>query len=64
VTDTDIQHLAFSIAHGTFRDDSIGGTGGCSCELCQRLLTLIDELRKNEAADFYNQHYPPPGGFL
>jgi hypothetical protein len=57
----DINHLAFSIAHGTFNPDSLGG---CSCELCTQLLAKIEELQKQEATDFYNEHYPPPGGFL
>ena len=57
----DLEHLAFSIAHGTF--DS-GTSGGCSCTLCRDLVRRVDELQKNEAAEFYNEHYPPPGGFL
>ena len=60
-TDTDIDHLAFSIIHGTFDKES---PGGCNCELCARLLAKIDELCKEEAAKFYAEHYPPPGGFL
>jgi hypothetical protein len=59
--DDDLQHLAFSILHGTFNRES---PGGCGCDLCRRLLQRIDELEKDEAAKFYNEHYPPPGGFL
>lgn len=55
----DIKHLAFSIIHGAFDQNS---PGGCSCELCQKLLKTIEEMRKNEAADYYNEHYPPVGG--
>lgn len=58
---TDLKHLAFSVLHGTFNQER---PGGCSCELCKRLLDQIDELCKEEAANFYNEHYPPPGGFL
>lgn len=32
----DLEHLAFSILHGTFNQDV---TGGCSCDLCTRLRT-------------------------
>lgn len=57
----DLEHLAFSITHGTFDRES---PGGCSCNLCQQLLKKIDELQKEEATKFYNEHYPPPGGLL
>ena len=56
-----IDHLAFSIVHGTFDE---GSPGGCSCEFCAKLSNRIDELYKEEAAKFYAEHYPPPGGFL
>jgi len=59
--DGDLKHLAFSIAHGTFNPES---PGGCSCDTCSTLREMIQELQNNEAADFYNEHYPPPGGFL
>jgi hypothetical protein len=61
MTKEDIEHLAFSIAHGTFRHDE---AGGCSCDLCSAIRTRISELDKEEAAAFYDEHYPPPGGFL
>lgn len=61
MTADDIKHLAFSILHGTFNMDS---PGGCSCELCRQLLDQIKEQCGDEAAKFYNEHYPPPGGFL
>jgi hypothetical protein len=57
----DLEHLAFSILHGTFNSES---PGGCSCESCKILLAKIDELAAEEATKFYNEHYPPPGGFL
>jgi hypothetical protein len=55
MADTDIEHLAFSILHGTFNIDS---PGGCSCELCTTIRNRINELRKDEAAKFYAEHYP------
>ena len=61
IPETDLEHLAFSILHGTFNPES---PGGCSCELCKQLRDKIDELCKEEAAKFYDEHYPPPGGFL
>lgn len=61
MTNTDIEHLAFSILHGTFDVDS---PGGCSCELCTAIRNKIDELCKDAAAEFYDEHYPPPGGLL
>ena len=57
----EIDHLAFSILHGTFNPDS---PGGCSCDTCQAIRKRIEELREAEAAKFYNEHYPPPGGLL
>jgi hypothetical protein len=57
----DLEHLAFSILHGTFNWEF---SGGCSCESCTALLNKIEELCKEEAARFYAEHYPPPGGFL
>jgi len=62
MTSKDIDHLAFSISHGTF--DSNPSTGGCSCELCTELRKKIEALRSKEATDYYNEHYPPTGGFL
>lgn len=56
----DLKHLAYSIAHGTFDE----GCGGCACELCQQLRDKIKELQQKEATEFYEEHYPPPGGFL
>lgn len=44
-----LNHLAFSIAHGTFDDSN---PGGCSCEDCVYLVLKIDELRREEAAEF------------
>jgi hypothetical protein len=61
MTNTDIEHLAFSILHGTFNADS---PGGCSCKLCAAIRNKIDELCREEAARFYEEHYPPPGGLL
>jgi hypothetical protein len=55
-----VAHLAFSILHGTF---NMNGTGGCSCENCCKIRIKIAEICKEEAAKFYNEHYPPPGGF-
>jgi hypothetical protein len=55
-----IEHLAFSILHGTF---DINGLGGCSCEICCKIRIKITEIAKEEATKFYNEHYPPPGGF-
>jgi hypothetical protein len=57
----DLTHLAFSILHGTFNADS---PGGCSCDLCSELRKTIDDLCKEEAAKFYEEHYPPQGGLL
>ena len=57
----DLEHLAFSILHGTFDPNS---PGGCSCEKCEVIRKQIDILCKEEAAKFYNEHYPPPGGVL
>jgi len=57
----DIEHLAFSILHGTFNNDSMGG---CSCDLCTQIRDKIEELCKEEATKFYNEHYPPQGGLL
>ncbi len=56
----DLEHLAFSIAHGTFNENNMGG---CSCKLCLELRTKIYDLKQEEAAKFYNEHYPPAGGF-
>lgn len=56
-----LEHLAFSILHGTFDANS---PGGCSCPDCTKLRNKIDELCKEEATRFYNEHYPPPGGLL
>ncbi len=53
-----IDHLAFSIVHGTFIEPQLGG---CGCELCQGLLVAIKKLKDEEAAAFYNGRYPPPG---
>lgn len=61
MNDKDIEHLAFSIIHGTFDPNS---PGGCSCELCSKISKRIEELCKEEADRFYSEHYPPPGGLL
>lgn len=57
--DTEVDHLAFAILHGTFNLDT---PGGCSCEDCQRILKRIELMMNEEAARFYNEHYPPVGG--
>jgi hypothetical protein len=59
--DTEVDHLAFSILHGTFDRDS---PGGCSCEDCQHILKRTELMRREEAAAFYDEHYPPVGGLL
>lgn len=61
MTNEDINHLAFSILHGTFDRDA---TGGCSCADCAALLVKIDDLAREEGAKFYAEHYPPAGGLL
>lgn len=55
----EIEHVAFSILHGTFNSES---PGGCSCELCTRIQEAIDRQCKEEAAKFYEEHYLPTGG--
>ena len=57
----DLEHLAFSILHGTFGRES---PGWCSCTVCAALSVKIDDLCKEEADKFYNEHYPPPGGLM
>ena len=52
----EIDHLAFSILHGTFDDNS---PGGCSCDKCAELMATIKRLQNEEATKFYNEHYPP-----
>lgn len=59
--EAELSHLAFSIVHGTFDPES---PGGCSCSSCQWLINKINEIKREEAAAFYDEHYPPPGGFL
>ncbi len=61
MTTQELDHLAFSILHGTFDREPIGG---CGCMTCTILLNRIREIAHEEAAEFYNEHYPPPGGFL
>jgi hypothetical protein len=61
MNDNDIEHLAFSILHGTFDRDS---PGGCSCELCHKIRAEMENTMKNEVAEFYAEHYPPPGGLF
>jgi len=60
MTKEEIEHLSFSILHGTF-DPEI--PGGCSCDFCTTIRLQIVKLKNEEAAKFYNEHYPPPGGF-
>jgi hypothetical protein len=60
MTTEEIDHLAFSIMHGSF----VQGQGGCSCTECTAIRESIDRQCKEEAAKFYNEHYPPPGGLL
>lgn len=57
----ELKHLALSILHGTFNDND---TGGCSCSICSQIINLMLDLQKEEAAKFYDEHYPPVGGFL
>jgi hypothetical protein len=57
----EIRHLAFSILHGTF---DLASSGGCSCPDCSILLDTIHDLCREEAASFYDEHYPPPGGLI
>lgn len=61
LSNTELEHLAFSILHGTFNPDS---PGGCGCDTCTAIRSKMDELCKEEAARFYDKHYPPPGGLL
>ncbi len=47
---SDIEHLAFSILHGTFDNNLIGG---CSCELCRKIVVEMTKRCYEEAAKFY-----------
>jgi hypothetical protein len=59
--DTEVDHLAYSILHGTFERES---PGGCSCRDCTHIWERIELLKSAEAAAFYEEHYPPSGGLL
>jgi len=50
----DLNHLAFSILHGSFNDLH---TGGCSCMDCIQIRKRIEELKKEEVSQYLEDHY-------
>lgn len=54
-----VEHLAFSIAHGSFAENA---SGGCSCTLCAQIRTAITTLKMHEAKEYYENRYPVGDG--
>jgi hypothetical protein len=57
-----IAHYGRVIAHGGLQPEK--GFGGCNCNFCDELRAQIEEEQRRGAAEFYDEHYPPVGGFL
>jgi hypothetical protein len=59
IKSVDLVHIAWVILHGGFE-----GPGGCSCDDCKDIREHLEQQRNEEAAAFYEEHYPPAGGLL
>ncbi len=48
ITETELEHIAFSFVHGGFDPY---GQGGCSCDICSALRLLVKGVHDKELAE-------------